>query len=366
MITLRQGKPKTILENSRISAFAAVETYNKPNNSFKIENYIILMIIAWTKLFHAFFQATIGEKYFYKEKNGRYKVVDGEKKSWELKECIKNYRKNSPPVQISEAVVANLNFFIGLRNKIEHRFWNSFEFDILLFGECQSLLFNYESLLINLFGEDYSINTCLAYALQFSQMRAKEQFVSQKMLLSKDMQDIKRYIDKYKTDLPQEIYDSQEYSVKLLQIPKVSNTSRSELAIEFVNWKSIDESDRENYAKITTIIKDKLVPQSVLNANLLKPSGVTAAVKEKTGIDIKIHNHTLLWKAFNIRPNNNSKTKFETIEKYCIYDEPHDDFLFTEEWVNFICHLLTDYGFTLENIRKRCCGTLRIDDYTTK
>lgn len=68
MITLRQGKAKTILESSINSAFTAVETYNRPRTSFRIENYIILMIIAWTKLFHAYFQATIGERYFYKEK----------------------------------------------------------------------------------------------------------------------------------------------------------------------------------------------------------------------------------------------------------------------------------------------------------
>ena len=175
MITLRQGKARTILENSRNSALSAVEIYNRPNGKFRIENYIILMIIAWTKLLHAYFQTTIGEKYFYKGKNGRYIVVDGEKKAWELKECVKNYKKSSPPIRINEATEANLNFFIGLRNKIEHRYWNSTELDILLFGECQAMLFNYENLLVGLFGSDFSINTCLAYALQFSHMRANEE-----------------------------------------------------------------------------------------------------------------------------------------------------------------------------------------------
>ena len=65
MITLRQGKAKTILENSLNSALTAVETYNRPKTKFRIENYIILMVIAWTKLFHSYFQATIGERYFY-------------------------------------------------------------------------------------------------------------------------------------------------------------------------------------------------------------------------------------------------------------------------------------------------------------
>ena len=132
MITLRQGKAKTILENSMNSALTAVETYNRPKTKFRIENYIILMVIAWTKLFHSYFQATIGEKYFYKKKNGRYEKIDGEKKAWELAECIKEFQKRTDDIKLSQAVVANLKFFIGIRNKIEHRYWDSSALDIWL------------------------------------------------------------------------------------------------------------------------------------------------------------------------------------------------------------------------------------------
>lgn len=152
--------------------------------------------------------------------------------------------------------------------------------------------------MVTLFGEDYSINTCLAYALQFSHLRAKEQLQAQRDLLSKDMLDIKKYIDKYKTDLPQEIYDSQEYSIKLLQIPKISNTNRHDLAVEFVHWNSLSEEDRANYQRISTIIKDKIVVQRVSNANLLKPSAVIRSVEDKTGVKLSQSDHTLLWKSF--------------------------------------------------------------------
>ena len=195
MIALRQGKAKTILESSINSAFTAVEIYNRPRTQFRIENYIILMVIAWTKLFHAYFQTTIGERYFYKEKNGRFKRIDGEKKAWELTECIKNYQKKSSESRMKDAVIANLKFFIGIRNKIEHRYWDSNFLDILLFGECQSLLYNYENMVVSIFGEDYSLNVSLAYSLQFSHLRATEQLKSQRELLSKDMQDIKKYIE---------------------------------------------------------------------------------------------------------------------------------------------------------------------------
>lgn len=321
------------------------------------------MVIAWTKLFHAYFQATMGERYFYKKKNGRYEIVDGEKKAWELSECIKQYQMNYYNKRLSEAVVANLKFFIGLRNKIEHRFWDSSTLDILLFGECQALLYNYENLIVSIFGQDYSVNTCLAFALQFSHLRANEQMTSQRELLSKDMQDIKKYIDKYKTDLPQEVYDSQEYSIKLLQIPKISNTNRSDLAVEFVNWNSLSEEDKENYNKVTTIIKDKIIKQTVSNANMLKPKAVINEVKNKSGVELSFANHTDLWKAFEIRPKPDSDSKFDTITKFCIYDEPHNDYLYTTEWVDFIVKLITKYEFTKENIHKKCATKLKVEDY---
>ena len=362
MIILRQGKAKTLLESSINSSITAVETYNRPNTSFRIENYIILMVIAWTKLFHAYFQATIGSRYFYKEKNGRYKIIDGERKAWELKECIKNYQHHGDN-PLSDAIVANLHFFIGIRNKIEHRHWSSSELDILLFGECQSLLYNYENLVILLFGEVYSINTCLAYSLQFSQLRTQNQITSQKTLLSKDMLDIKKYIDKYRTDLPQSIFDSQEYSIKLLQIPKVSNTNRSDLSIEFVNWSELDDTDKENYKKVTSIIKDKIVKQKVSNANLLKPSHVILEIQRKTGIKISQNLHSMLWKAFSVRPPKDSDDKFNTNDTYCIYDEPHNDYLYTEEWVCFLVNLIQNHGFTKEVIINMCKNKLSIADY---
>lgn len=364
MITLRQGKAKTILESSINSAITAVETYNRPNKNFRIENYVVLMVIAWTKLFHAYFHATIGERYFYKEKNGRYKKIDGEKKAWELNKCIQQFQKNTEYKMLSEAAIENLKFFIEIRNKIEHRYWGGSALDIVLFGECQSLLFNYENLIMTLFGNAYSINTCLAYALQFSQLRSKEQIISQKLLLSNDMQDLKKFLDEYRTNLPQEIYDSQEYSVKLIQIPKVSNTNRSDLAIEFVNWSELDENDRENYKKVTTIIKDKLVKQRVANADLLKPKHVIRELEKKTGVKLNAHLHTLLWKAFSVRPPPNSEDKFDTNDIYCIYDEPHNDYLYTMEWVDFLANLINNYGFTKESISKLDKNSLKIESYT--
>ena len=110
---LRKGKTKSLLESSIDCALLAVEIYNKPRAPFRVESFITHMIMAWTRLLQANFNLTIGETFFYKEKNGRYKLIDGDRKAWDLKTCILKYSLLSEPVK------SNLEFFIRLRNKIE-------------------------------------------------------------------------------------------------------------------------------------------------------------------------------------------------------------------------------------------------------
>ena len=48
---------KSLLIKARESALLAVETYNRPSAHFRSGAYVVLMIIAWTSLFHALFIA---------------------------------------------------------------------------------------------------------------------------------------------------------------------------------------------------------------------------------------------------------------------------------------------------------------------
>ena len=246
-MSLRKGKTKITLESSIAAALLAVEIYNKPRTPFRVEGFITHMIIAWTRLFHAHFNHTIGEKYYYKKSNGRYEIVDGEKKSWELKTCVSKY------ANLSDGIKSNINFFIKLRNKIEHRYIDREEVGIMIFGECQALLYNYENTLIELFGEDYALNESLSFSIQFSRIRKKSQLEASKKLLSKEIKELKQFIDTYRTGLSDEVFNTQDYSIKLIQLPKISNTNRNDLAVEFVNWNSLSDDDKENYEKVTAI-----------------------------------------------------------------------------------------------------------------
>lgn len=345
---LRKGKTKLLVESSIESALLAVEIYNKPRAPFRVEAFISQMIMAWTRLLHAYFNHTIGDKYFYKEKNGRFKLIEGEKKAWELRTCIQKYNN------LTDGVKSNLEFFIRLRNKIEHRTISRDEIGLMIFGECQSLLYNYENELVKLFGDEYALNESLAYSLQFSRVRTKGQKEANKQLLSTEVKEVKDFIEKYRSSVKEEIFNTQEFSIKLIQMPKIANTNRNDIAIEFVNWNSLSETDKKTYEKVTTLIKDKVVKAEVINPGKLKPGQVIKQVVLKTGQQFNHHDHKCVLAILKIRPYKEFVAQldpFETNTNYCHYDEPHKDYLYKEQWVEFLVRNIKSGDLT-ENLWK--------------
>ena len=328
---LRKGTAKYLLQNSIESVLTAVEIYNKPKTQFKVQSFIALMIIGWTKALHSYFHSE-GIKYYYKKKNGKFEKIDGEYKSWEITKCVKEYGK------FDESVKANILFFIALRNKVEHRDLTETDIDMITFGECQSFLYNYETFIMEEFGEEYSINESLAFALQFSTYNSLEQKKSQKRQLSKELLDIKQFIEKYKTTLSDEVFASQKYSIKFLIIPKISNTKRNDLSIDFVKEDSLTVDD---YDKITAVIKDKKVIQEAVNTQRYKPKQVIEKLRKKLRMDNEVkfnasYHHPKLCQYYRVKPPSKSDNPFETKSEYCLYDDTHDDYVYTSEWIEFL------------------------------
>jgi hypothetical protein len=358
---LRKGKTKNILDRSIDSALLGVEVYNKPRTTFRSEAYITLMVIAWTRLLHAHFQNSIGDKYYYRSKNGRYLRVDGERKAWELLTCIKKSSFLRP------AVLANLNFFVGLRNKIEHRHVAPSDVDTLIFGECQALLYNFERTLVHLFGDEYVLNENLAYALQFSSMRTPEQREASRTVLSAEMRSLHAYVERYRSALPNEVFDSQEYSVKLIQVPKIANTSRNDLAVEFVRWSELSDTDRENYDQLVTIIKDTVIKKEVVNVGRLRAGDVVARVREGTKAAFTHFDHRCIYFLFSVRPlKEEGRDPFDTDTRFCHYDEVHEDYVYQEAWVELLTALLLEQRLTHEEIRDsfRARKKLLVEDFS--
>ena len=325
---------KALIEKARETALLAVETYNRPTATFRSGAYVVLMIIAWASLFHALFLRKGTKPYYRKPGSRRYDRIDGEPRRWEVKECLQQYYKASNP-----AVRRNLEFFIGLRNKIEHR--SLAQIDPEVFGECQAMLLNFESLLVSEFGERYAIRGGLTFALQFSQVIPKSSSAPAAKATGGAFKAIKQYVDAFRSSLSADVQNDLAYSFKVFLVPKIGNhASKDSIAVEWIKYDASKPEEMRHYEKVVAMIKPKEV--HVANLGLLKPTQVVNQVAAKLGKRFTIYDHKLCYEHFKIRPPGGAPDPSACNPQFCVYDDLHKDYCYTPQWVDFLGERLAD------------------------
>src|SRR3989344_1706453 len=306
-LKIKAGK---LLKKSQDCALLAVEIYNKPRTAFRSNGYIVLMSIAWTSIFHAIFEKR-SVNYFYKKNKVRYQKIDGERRAWDLAECTKKYfpDANSPERK-------NIEFFIKLRNKIEHRFVPEIDKDI--FGECQAMLINYEDIITKEFGDNFAVSENLVFALQFSKLLHAKQ---------------------------KEVVGSMNYNFRVFLIPKIgSNKNSSDFTLEFIKYDPANPAESERYQKLLVGIKEKQVPIEGLKAGVVAKA-VYEKLKDKMPANWKFNpssHHVRCWKYYKIRPETGSKNPENTKTEYCFWNKTFGQYGFTQKWVDFLIKELQD------------------------
>lgn len=319
-----------LIDKARESALLAVQVYNNPLVSFRTPGYVVHMVIAYTAIFHAIFERR-GIRYWHKEPDGSPKIVDGDTKAWELSECVKHYYGGKVSGEAE-----NIKFFIQIRNKIEHRFIPAL--DTTLSGRCQSLLMNFETLLVSEFGGFFALGQNLALALQFSVFAKAQQEVLRR-IQSHEYEAIRRYIDLYDAALPPAVIDSMEYSFRAFLLPKVGNHLKSsDMAIEFVKYDPNNPEEMERLQQLVVLIREKQVP--VADAELLTAKQVVTEVSRRTQQPFNMDHHTRAWKLYKVRPSKPTADGCKT--EYCQYSPPFKQFAYTKLWVQFLCKLILD------------------------
>jgi hypothetical protein len=150
----RRARYKHFIEAAKDEALLACDLYNERRRSRNLEAFFVHMCIAWNNLLQAVFERD-DVCYFYREADGRrFKRVDGEKKSWDLQQAISRYITDT-----KNPVRCNVEFFIGLRNKVEHRLDETQQRAVadLVAGKSQSLVRNFEAVLVAEFGSKESL-----------------------------------------------------------------------------------------------------------------------------------------------------------------------------------------------------------------
>jgi hypothetical protein len=224
---------RELLLKSREAALCAIRVFNDPQVSFKSETYIVLMVVAWTYLLHAYYRSNrIEYRYFVQRPKRR--VFDrtklGAYKYWELERCI-----NCDDCPVDAHTKTNLRFLIGIRHEIEHQMTQSL--DSYLSGRYQACALNFNYYIKKLFGGQYGLDDQMAYCIQFLQL--SEEQLSGPAPEASIPDRLKAYITVFDDTLTHDEYNSERYSFRLLFKRKMVNQpGQADQVVEFLDPKS--------------------------------------------------------------------------------------------------------------------------------
>jgi len=238
-----------LLLKSKESMLSAVQVFNNPNIQFKSESFIVLAVIAWTYLLHAYYRNNkIEYRYFDQgEKRKSFHTTKcGAYKYWELERCLNN--DESP---IDKITASNLRFLIGLRHEIEHQMTT--KIDDLLSARFQACCLNYNDYLKKLFPKQEGIEKHLSFSLQFSSLSEKQ--VDQLVDYEGLPQNISAYIQNFDQGLSEKDFNDSRFSYRVLFVPKTANRKgQADKVIEFI---PADSKIAEGMNKEYVLVKEK-------------------------------------------------------------------------------------------------------------
>ena len=251
------SEKRDLIHKSREAMLSAFD-YNNPLITFKTESFIVLSLIAWTYLLHAYYRSQgIAYRYF-TGAGTRKRFVrnsDGSIRYWELNECI-----SKPTCPLDTNTINNLKFLIGLRNQVEHKKANGL--DSYLSARYQACALNFNSYLKKLHGEQFGLDQSLALSLQFAEL----DYAQSKVI--KDKEDlippnIISYITAFDNGLSQTEIGSDRFAYRLLFAKVIAKRKgQADRVIEFIDPKS-------ELAK--NISKEYWIKEETENPNCLQP-----------------------------------------------------------------------------------------------
>jgi hypothetical protein len=270
---------------SREAALNAVQTFNNPLTTFKSETFIVLMVIAWTYLLHAYFRSKgIDYRYFDKGvKRRRYhRTKTGAYKYWELEWCL-----NEKDCPLDSATKSNLYFLIGLRHEIEHH--SSAGIDERFTGRYLACCLNYERVITQLFGKRHSLGNALSFTLQFQDIT---KVPSPDEPLETLPPKVVAYLQKFDGDLLDADFQSPNFSYRLLFVRKL--TSKKGQADRFIEFIPADSPLAETIDREHWVIKET-------ERKKYRPTNIVKMMKDEGYPLFTIHDHSELWKQLDAK-----------------------------------------------------------------
>ena len=341
----RPPRWRAMLEASVAEACLAVRLYNDPAEARSFEGFVVHMHMAWLYLLHAeFTRDGIDFRHRDPQRPTRLLRIDGgEIKTWELKLCVAQRWPND------NAVRQNLDFFIRLRNKFEHRHASAdATLAVAVAGYAHAHLVNFEEELTQAFGANWSLATRLRFPV-FIGTFTEEGDEALRRLQHSIPKELRTFIADYRAGLSPEIANDSRFEFRLrVALELAPRVGPDTTAIQFTR---LDDMTPELRAAVEemgragkVIVRDQVRP--VAGHGLLKPAQVVSAVQASVP-SFHMGHFIKAWKHEKVRPAGGSPNPEHTIEKYCLYDSLNENYGYTPAYVQHLikrCTTRPEFG----------------------
>lgn len=331
-----------MVDASRDEVQLGVRLYNDPLEPRSFEGFVVHMHLAWLYLLHAELDRDDVDFRYWRTK-GRLERVDGEPKRWELAACVRyRWPDEEDPVR------ANLEFFIALRNKIEHRYAREqTALAAAVGGQAQALLLNYEEELTSQFGLDWSLATRLRFPV-FVGSFSNEGERALRRLRSQLPAPLRKFIADFDANLDASTAQDSRYELRLRILQELAPKDPDALAVQFTRFDDLSEDQRSTIEEIGkkgyVVVREQ--KRHVVGHGLLKPTEAAKAVQDQIPFKFNVNHFTKAWKKSGVRPPAHDPNPERTDQKYCIYDERHGDYGYTKAYVKkLVRECQTEEGF---------------------
>lgn len=326
-----------MLVESERQALHALDCYNASTGHYS--DFVVHMHIAWLYLLHARYRRE-GTDYHYRDESGAYILLDGEPKAWELATCLRRGFDEASPVR------KNLELFISLRNKIEHRHERALQ--VATGGRAHALVINYDAERVRIFGPGFSIGDQLRFPVSVHAITAAGS--DELRLLAKSVpKRTSAFLAQFDAGLDKATLEDPRFDYRVRLVPMLGPKSAADLALDFVNLDKLGEDDRERLVKAgrqgSVITKTKHV--DVLRLGCLPAKRTALAIEKRLPFRFTVHHHTVAWRKLGVRPVGGAGDPTATDPRYCLYDEPFRQYAYTPAWVD---RVVSEVG-TVEKFR---------------
>lgn len=316
------------LDEARRQALVAIDFYNRPGDRRSFSDFIVHIHLAWQNLLHADRMRRKAE-IFYRESGGRRifkRNPDGSKKTWDLSQCLKHEFNDNDPIR------ANVAFFVGLRNHVEHRFQDSVL--VATAAEAHACIINFEAELVRRFGSRETLGSELKFPV-FVQSLSPSRYEEQRNLRRGLPATVSNFITEFQVGLPEDIRSDERFAYRLLLLPMKGPKTEADLALNFVRQDDLSEEELQTLLgqEGSVIVAEKY--REAVHGDEMLPKAAAAEVEKRIPFKFSVNDFTAIRKVWQIGPaKSGDKEQLPGSDGYCLYSPAFKQFVYRPKLVD--------------------------------